>query len=131
MDSMQRTLWNEDILREIFSHLAVPPTSTTERQDGRVALARCARASRVLLEPAVDFLWRELDTLSVLLRILSLVPSLPPLVRRPVSEHTEDLRVSEARGEPSAIEDGHKPGNSQREVSEEPAAVRIIWILWI
>ncbi|KAI9065459.1 hypothetical protein FKP32DRAFT_496744 [Trametes sanguinea] len=144
MDSMQRTLWNEDILREIFSHLASPPTATTEGQDGRVALARCARASRVLLEPAVDFLWRELDSLSVLLRILSLVPSPPPppppppraAPRRPLSEGTEGLGVcvdSEEQGigehsqesnhsEASAPEDSQEPHNSHREVSEESAA---------
>ncbi|OSD08428.1 hypothetical protein PYCCODRAFT_20328 [Trametes coccinea BRFM310] len=94
---IHRTLWNEDILREIFSHLATPTTSTTEPHDGRVALARCARSSKAFFEPAVDFLWRELDSLSVLLRLPSLAPPPPPCLP---SEDSEGLRVSEGRQEP-------------------------------
>ncbi|KAH9900931.1 hypothetical protein C8Q73DRAFT_662441 [Cubamyces lactineus] len=73
-----RQLWNEDILREIFSHLAPPTIPLAYSPDERAslaALARCARSSRALHGPALDALWRELNSLWVLLDVFS--PSLP------------------------------------------------------
>ncbi|KAI0362576.1 hypothetical protein OH77DRAFT_1416850 [Trametes cingulata] len=73
----QQQLWNDDILREIFSHLASTtfPFSKADRPC-LAALSCCVRASKVLSEPAIDVLWREIDSLAVLLSVLS-----PPLVK--------------------------------------------------
>ena len=68
----RRQLWNDDILREVLDHLA-PTTFPFDKTDdpGLVALARCARASPVLFEYAVDVLWRQVDSLTVVLNVLS------------------------------------------------------------
>ncbi|KAI0672791.1 hypothetical protein C8Q78DRAFT_680754 [Trametes maxima] len=66
-----RQLWNDDILREIFAHLA-PATFPFTKDDrpSLAALACCARASKTLYEPASDVLWREIDSV-VILSVLS------------------------------------------------------------
>ncbi|KAL1945271.1 hypothetical protein VTO73DRAFT_2122 [Trametes versicolor] len=75
------------LLEEVFNHLA-PETrrdsgvghvfgsrvsssnSRRTEKDGHCALARSARVCKVFADPALDVLWRELDDLLVLLRIL-------------------------------------------------------------
>lgn len=67
---------------EVFIHLA-PQTccnrganqisasnSSYAAKEGQRALARSARVCKAFAEPALDVLWRELDDLLVLLRIL-------------------------------------------------------------
>ncbi|KAI1788389.1 hypothetical protein LXA43DRAFT_1097358 [Ganoderma leucocontextum] len=68
----QRHLWNDDILREILEYLA-PASFPFEKADdpGLIALARCARASPDLFEFAVDVLWRQVDSLTVVFNVLS------------------------------------------------------------
>ncbi len=68
----QRQLWNDDILREILDYLA-PASFPFEKTDdpGLIALARCARASSDLFEFAVDVLWRQVDSLTVIFNVLS------------------------------------------------------------
>nr|VWP00206.1 N/A [Ganoderma boninense] len=68
----QRQRWNVDILREILDNLA-PPSFPFEKADdaGLQALARCARASPDLFEFAVDVLWRQVDSLTVVFNVLS------------------------------------------------------------
>ncbi|KAI0780489.1 hypothetical protein BD413DRAFT_600099 [Trametes elegans] len=79
---MAVALWNEDVLREVFRHLAptVFPFSKDDRP-GLAALARCARASKALHEPAIDVLWREIDSVYVIFSVLS-----PRLLPVPTSE---------------------------------------------
>ncbi|KAI0373082.1 hypothetical protein BV20DRAFT_1042394 [Pilatotrama ljubarskyi] len=73
----QQQLWNDDILREIFSHLG-PTTFPSSKADRPclAALSCCARTGKVLYDPAIDMLWREIDSLAILLSVLS-----PPLVK--------------------------------------------------
>ncbi|KAH9927547.1 hypothetical protein B0H21DRAFT_763188 [Amylocystis lapponica] len=59
--------YNDDILREIFSHLS--PVSSSRRNYH--ILARAARVSVAFSEPALDVLWTELDSLDPLLNILA------------------------------------------------------------
>lgn len=68
----QRQLWNDDILREILDYLA-PPSFPFEKADnpGLIALAKCARASPDLFEFAIDVLWRQVDSLTVIFHVLS------------------------------------------------------------
>ena len=68
----QRQLWNDDILREILDYLA-PPSFPFEKADdpGLIALAKCARASPELFEFAIDVLWRQVDSLTVIFNVLS------------------------------------------------------------
>ena len=72
---MSSPRWNNDILHDICEHLAPSSfPSLQEDRSGLVALARCARASSVLFQPAVDVLWRQVDSLDVLLNILTAHP---------------------------------------------------------
>lgn len=82
-----RMLQIPHLLEEVFNHLA-PETrrdscvghvsgsrasssnSRRTEKDGHCALARSARVCKVFADPALDVLWRELDDLLVLLRIL-------------------------------------------------------------
>ena len=91
--------WNEDILAEIFGHLqaeiidaptassttrrTLDPQSTSGSRNGTseghhgeydlalIALARCARASRVLHEPAINALWNTVHSISHLTGVLA------------------------------------------------------------
>ena len=65
---------NPDILAEVCEFLACDDEDyvreTAEIRASRIHLARLARTSTVYLEPALDRLWRSLDTLFPLLKIL-------------------------------------------------------------
>ncbi|KAI0332519.1 hypothetical protein GY45DRAFT_453302 [Cubamyces sp. BRFM 1775] len=111
--SLQR--WNEDILAEIFSHLQGeiidgPPSGSSrathaatahrtpqsqQESQGRHrddyelalnALARCARASKALHEPAVNALWHALHSISYLTGVLA------------CSGHHEDVEQPHSEG---------------------------------
>ncbi|KAH9931709.1 uncharacterized protein BXZ73DRAFT_47098 [Epithele typhae] len=63
---MAPRLWNDDVLLHILDYLA--PSSfpaTREDRPGLTALARCARSSKALCDPALRVLWRQVDSLSV------------------------------------------------------------------
>ncbi|EIW60535.1 uncharacterized protein TRAVEDRAFT_28078 [Trametes versicolor FP-101664 SS1] len=70
-------LWNDDILHDILGHLAPSgfPASQADRP-GLIALAVCARVNKLFYGSAVDVLWREVDSLAVVLSVLT-----PPLLR--------------------------------------------------
>ncbi|KAI0331053.1 hypothetical protein GY45DRAFT_1345506 [Cubamyces sp. BRFM 1775] len=87
-----RQLWNEDVLREVFSHLAPPTIPLAYSPDERAclaALARCARSSKALHGPALDALWRELNSLWVLLDVFS-----PSLRAKTEADATEDINTT-------------------------------------
>ena len=73
-----RLIENDDVLHEVFKFLdpsATEPPRCTEAQEHenrcRAALARSARASKVLSEHALNVLWRRIDGL---LDIFSILP---------------------------------------------------------
>ncbi|OJT08892.1 hypothetical protein TRAPUB_243 [Trametes pubescens] len=70
-------LWNDDILHDILDHLAPSGfPATPQDRPGLIALAVCARVSKLFYGSAVQVLWREVDSLAIILSILT-----PPLLR--------------------------------------------------
>ncbi len=68
----------EDLLYEIFLHLSPEwkpqPCDAYElyqRRELRCALAACATANRIMSECALPFLWRVLDNMTPVMKILA------------------------------------------------------------
>lgn len=82
-------LWNDDILHDILSHLAPSgfPASQADRP-GLIALAVCTRVNKLFYGSAVDVLWREVDSLAVVLSVLT-----PPLLRTESTHQRTFVRI--------------------------------------
>lgn len=58
------------ILSEIFRHFGIDSPDATEVKAARRNLIRAALTCKVFLDPALDRLWRAIDTLLPLLKLL-------------------------------------------------------------
>ncbi|KAL6304435.1 hypothetical protein BKA93DRAFT_783990 [Sparassis latifolia] len=91
-----RALQVYDILREIFQYIA--PTSGSHNDPvevikaNRTTLSGAARVCVAFLDPALDVLWDELDSIQPALRLLPAVEIAEPLIDLRVDDHSYYLK---------------------------------------
>ena len=69
--SSRKALRLFEILLLIFEHVSPPEDDSSEPNSARQTLAAAARVCKAFSEPALIVLWRRIDTLAPLVRLLA------------------------------------------------------------